>query len=765
MQLDELKQQKIWLLWNYTEKGGNMTKVPVSAKGKETGTDEPHRLTWVTYAEAVKAMEKLGASGVGFVVPDNMFFLDIDRADQNDLAGLMLERFGSYAEKSPSGNGFHILGLCDPERMPFTLQKGSLKLDPTFYQKNSKLGLELYFGKITNRFATFTGQAVNDSDLADCSQACLVTLDKNMRRPGKKKARVSGFDDDIEGRIFDIVSSLRNQKNSEKFIDLYDRGDWMKYYPDDKPGKDSNNEADLALCEMIAYRAGDDPEIIDQIFRKSALYRKKWDREDYRSWTISKAIEYCDGQFHPSAMEHPDFVKFDKNGKPSISAPLLAKHCREHLNYILVRDSGKQALLKYVYEGGFYHYYSDNMMMGRIKSYIAEYNEELVSMGKVSETLQHINTDLNYVSQDSLNDDEAIINFKNTLLRVSKSDLITEEHSPDIYSTIQIPCEWTGKDSPTPVFDYYLDTLADGNEDVKQLLLEYIGACLSNIKGYRMKKALFLVGDGDTGKSQLKGLVERLLGRGNFIGIDLAEIEARFGTGAMYGVRLAGSSDMSFLSIGELKTFKKLTGGDSIFAEFKGQQAFEYTYSGLLWFCMNRLPKFGGDDGRWVYDRIMIVECKNVIARELQDTQLLDKMYEERNGIVYKSIKALQKVIARGYRFTEPECVTEARARYQLENNTVISFFEDCMCERDSEKIEDFCTVGRIFKVYKAWCEDNNNGYAKTLKEFKEKIADHLGSSVAGITAKRNNGLFFKKYTLSKEVKLEYSRAYGIDFD
>ena len=160
---------------------------------------------------------------------------------------------------------------------------------------------------------------------------------------------------------------------------------------------------------------------------------------------------------------------------------------------------------------------------------------------------------------------------------------------------------------------------------VKQLLMEVIGVCISNVKGWRMKKALFLVGQGDTGKSQLKSLVERLLGRGNFIGIDLKEIESRFGTGAVYGTRLAGSSDMSFLSVDELKTFKKMTGGDSLFAEFKGQQAFEFTFNGLLWFCMNRLPKFGGDDGKWVYDRIMVVDCPNVIPKEQQDKQLLEK--------------------------------------------------------------------------------------------------------------------------------------------
>ena len=61
------------------------------------------------------------------------------------------------------------------------------------------------------------------------------------------------------------------------------------------------------------------------------------------------------------------------------------------------------------------------------------------------------------------------------------------------------------------------------------------------------------------------------VGKGNFIGIDLKEIEARFGMGAIYVTRLAGSSDMSFLFVDELKTFKKITGGDSLFAEFKGQ--------------------------------------------------------------------------------------------------------------------------------------------------------------------------------------------------
>ena len=443
--------------------------------------------------------------------------------------------------------------------------------------------------------------------------------------------------------------------------------------------------------------------------------------------------------------------------------PLLAKWTREHLKYIFVRDNGRQALLIYVYEDGCYRLYAPDMLKGIIKSYIAEYDEELVSMGKVAEAYNQIITDLKYVGQDDLNSTEDLINFNKGLLRIREDEMMLLPHSPDILSTIQIPCGWTGEDTPTPVFDRYMHTLTNGDKAIERLLLEFIGACISNIKGWRMKKALFLVGDGDTGKSQLKSLVERLLGKGNFIGTDLKDIESRFGTGAIYGTRLAGSSDMSFLSVDELKTFKKITGGDSLYAEFKGQQAFEFTYNGLLWFCMNRLPKFGGDDGKWIYDRIMVVECPNVIPKDKQDKTLLDKLYAERDGIVYKAVKALQTVIANGYRFSEPDSVSVARETYMSENNSVISFYNECMTERPRRRIEDSCSTGRIYKVYKAWCYDNNNGYAKTAGDFRKTLADHLDTTFVDMSVKRNNGTYYRNYTLTPEAKEEYAQAYGYE--
>lgn len=765
--LDELKQMKVWICWNFREKDGKRTKVPIAASGEKTGTDEGHRHTWVTFDEAKVTSAEKHYSGVGFVIPEGWFFLDIDHKPLDDpYVVKMLERFGSYSEKSVSGEGIHIYGKCDFTQIPTETKNDKIKLHHKYYQKNPNNGTELYIGGLTNRFAVFTENVIQDKPLIDCTNAILVTLDKDMlrkRKSGEKPEqstqapptppRVSAAVDD---EFFDIVCNLRKQKNGEKFRKLYDDGDFSDY--------GSQSEADCALCALIAFRTGPDPDAIDNIFHGSALYREKWERDDYREETITKGIEACGGVYHRTLMPHPNFIRFNEmTGEPYVVVPLLAQHVRDHLHYLLVRDSGKQGLLKYVYEDGVYKLYADEMFKGCIKQFIEDYDPELVKIKQVNEAFQHIITDRNYISQDELNSREDIINFKNGLLVVTAEELRLIDHNPQIYSTMQIPCNWTGERSDTPVFIDYLKTLTNGDNAVARLLLQFMGCCISNVKGWRMKKSLFLVGDGDTGKSQLKSLVERLLGRGNFIGTDLSEIEARFGTGTIYGTRLAGSSDMSFMTVGELKTFKKLTGGDSVFAEFKGIQGFEFTYGGLLWFCMNRLPKFGGDDGKWVYNRIMVVNCPNVIPPEKQDKQLLDKMYAEREGIIYLAVKALQKVMQNGYRYNEPVSVSQAREQYMAENSTVISFFEECMIHRPDGKIRDNATTGKVYKVYREWCIDNNSGFAKTAKKFRDTLASHLDSTFEEMTKRSGGNTYYKDYTLTYEAKTQYAKVYGYD--
>lgn len=468
-----------------------------------------------------------------------------------------------------------------------------------------------------------------------------------------------------------------------------------------------------------------------------------------------------------SAIKHVDMIPeyiirtFDKNTslvKYNVSSQLLAQYIRENANYFFVKDNAAERTIIFWYSDGVYKNISDDMLKGFIKNFITFFNINLYKSSIVNEVYKDLMTDLKFVSQDMLNSNENIINFKNGIYDISKKKLLP--HTPSIFSTIQIPCNWNDSSNiSAPTFEAFINRLTNGNEGTKILLLQFIGACISNIKGYRFKKALFMVGDGDTGKSQLKSLTERLLGKGNYTGIDLTELEERFGTSMLYNKRLAGSSDMSFISIKELKQFKKLTGGDSIFTEFKGYTGFDQVYNGLLWFCCNKLPKFSGDNGLWVYDRIIIIKCKNVIPKNEQDKHLLDKMYEERESIVKLALNELQKAIDNNFEFSISDEIKQESILYKKDNSTVASFIKDCCTERTDYK--DGCTTKRFYDVYKEYCKDNNSGYAKTQKEFKEELMELSNLTEEKIIKRTTINTFYVPYTITPSTYKAYSSVYG----
>lgn len=468
-----------------------------------------------------------------------------------------------------------------------------------------------------------------------------------------------------------------------------------------------------------------------------------------------------DGELPPYIYENVN----ERTGevKYIVSCPLLAEFIRRNSSYIFVRDKATDFARCYWYENGCYKTISDDEIKGIIKKHITDFDITLLKMRDVLEVFKDLTTDRRFVNEDELNADENVINFCNGLLYLDTLEL--KPHTPEIYSTIQIPCNWNPEQSAekgAPVFTDFLNTFTGGDEEKQKFLLQYIGVCLSNISGYRMKKSLFMVGKGNTGKSQLKALTEKLLGVGNSAAIDLSELEKRFGTSKIYGKRLSGSSDMSYVSVNELKVFKQITGGDNIFAEFKGKPAFEFVYKGLLWYCTNKLPKFGGDRGDWVYDRIITLRCDNVIPPEKQDKRLLDKMYAEREAIVYMAVMGAKEVLENGLRFDIPaDCLAEGE-QYKKENSPVAAFFEECCEMRKSDKITDSCTTKKMHDVFKAWCMDNNSGYALTNQAFKKELSQMLNVDIQSLIKRTKTNTFYS-FTLTTQAKRDYVKIYGYD--
>jgi hypothetical protein len=66
------------------------------------------------------------------------------------------------------------------------------------------------------------------------------------------------------------------------------------FYDGNTSGYPSQSEAELALCRMLHFWCGDNRKQIDRIFRRSLLYRSKWDEqhgaETYGNMTITKTL-------------------------------------------------------------------------------------------------------------------------------------------------------------------------------------------------------------------------------------------------------------------------------------------------------------------------------------------------------------------------------------------------------------------------------------------------------------------------------------------
>jgi putative DNA primase/helicase len=98
-----------------------------------------------------------------------------------------------------------------------------------------------------------------------------------------------------------ILAKARNAANGGKFRDLFDDGNFSKY-----PLLPTQSEADLALCVMLAFWLGKDPERINRLFHQSALMRPKWDEKHYsdgRSYgqeTIDEAIRKTTETYSPN---------------------------------------------------------------------------------------------------------------------------------------------------------------------------------------------------------------------------------------------------------------------------------------------------------------------------------------------------------------------------------------------------------------------------------------------------------------------------------
>lgn len=455
-----------------------------------------------------------------------------------------------------------------------------------------------------------------------------------------------------------------------------------------------------------------------------------------------------------NSTDAPFYVTFTATGQERISPELLASYIEKTEHYFFVQSPTSEDSRLFWYKGGVYKQTSRMLAKAYIKDIISKYNNELATIKAIDDTLKQLeysHSMFHTVEDDAeLNSCKSIINFQNGLLYLDDMEL--RPHTTGLKSTIQIPCNWTGKDINTPVFDAYISHLTNYDEDTKACLLEIIGAALSNIPiGAAYKKSLFIIGDGNTGKSQLPKLLALLIGQGNCTALPFSKLEERFQTANLYNKRLAIDDDCRSVNSYETSVFKTMTGGGQLQGEMKGKTAFTFVYNGLYIVLANDKPLFGGDKGDHVYDRIIPIKCGEALPEEKRDPELLEKLFEEREGIIFKAIHALKRSIDRGYKFAISASSETLREEYKITNDSCLQFLEECCIPTSDAKTA--CTQSQMWDAFTNWCKKYHE-YQPKRQAFRRAIAEKAKCQEYQIK-RTSNGKHYYPFTLTAEAKTE----------
>ncbi|MBI1360002.1 MAG: DUF3987 domain-containing protein [Alphaproteobacteria bacterium] len=267
----ELKAYRNFVVWRYEHKPNQekLAKVLYSPHTKRHASSIDPK-TWRAFDECVAAFRASKRNppgkqwdGIGFVFSDNDPYAGVD-FDQTDDAELFAyqkqwaERFNSYAEKSPSGKGLHVI------------VKGSV---PKGINSRAHK-IEVYS---SGRYFTMTGDVYSNAWIADRNDE----LNALWAELSNSRAMYSegGTPDEPQTEDDDTVWSraANAPKNGDKFKQLW-AGQWQHVVDSKGQPYSSQSEADFALMETLRFYSRSRSQCA-RMFRNSELYRREKDAD------------------------------------------------------------------------------------------------------------------------------------------------------------------------------------------------------------------------------------------------------------------------------------------------------------------------------------------------------------------------------------------------------------------------------------------------------------------------------------------------------
>lgn len=234
-------------------------------------------------------------------------------------------------------------------------------------------------------------------------------------------------------------------------------------------------------------------------------------------------------------------------------------------------------------------------------------------------------------------------------------------------------------------------------------------------------KAFFLFqGVPDSGKSILGRFIEGFFPTQCITALDISRLGGQFLPEALSTSRLNLSMDLpdGLLSKKAIATIKMLTGNDLITHEPKYKDARPFRGQCKFLFSINGKLKMTGRDTAFL-DRIVCIPFRHSIPKNKRDESLLEKLNNEREGIMMRALKYYQDFVSRNRVFSgESNYLPDIE--YRLTPNDTITEFVSEACILHEEA---YTSTDALYTAYLSFCVRNKLKAVSSKSGFSQRIS------------------------------------------
>lgn len=709
----ELTSIPRWVCWRYELRNGKWTKPPCQPDGSPASVTDGG--TWCVFEYAQIAYTTKTFDGVGIVLDgkDGLCGFDFDhcldktgRITDPQIA-VLVRQLDSYTEISPSGAGLRV--FVRAKLPPGGRKAGQIEC----YEDGRYL-------TVTGRHLAGRPDTVNYQQEAVDAVHAAVFAERRAKQEQAQARNGASANNNLDDN--ELLKLARKAENGEKFSGLYDCGDVVGY--------PSQSEADLALCQMLAFWTNRDAARIDRLSRASRLMRLKWDRagDDYSARTINKAIEGCtedysghelrvvrDAASEPEVSNDAGVGDHDELGVAQGDILIADKFLAQHRDNVLYcptrgwliydkrrwrRDEREQ--ITALAEKTVRLLYRDAAAARDDKE-----REGLVKLAGTYSKAERIRAMLTIarthvaVVQDDLDRDGFLLNCRNGT--VDLRDGLLRPHNRAYLISKLINIDYLC-DAKCPRFERFMIEIFRGRTELVEYVQRAVGYSFTGDQ--REQELYFAHGGGANGKGTLINILLEAAGDYGHVAPSEMLLARKFGDAIPTDrADLCGKRFVSVNETGEGRALaeglvKSITGNDPISARRMRENYFTFMPSHHIWLSSNHKPNVNGTDFA-IWRRINLIPFECRFEGDADDKGLLAALRAELPGILSWVVRGAVAWFRDG-RLRKPEVVIAATKQYRDEQDVLGDFLRDC-CEIGANLEAQFKD---IYRAYRTWCED-----------------------------------------------------------